>query len=53
MTVEKRAATAETVLEALTQIATDLGLDVAELDYNIDSEQFLNENGQKLSLIHI
>lgn len=48
MTDEKRAATAETVLEALTQIATDLGLEVAELDYNIDSEQFLNENGQKI-----
>ena len=48
MTVEKRAATAETVLEALTQIATDLGLDVAELDYDIGSEQFLNENGQKI-----
>lgn len=48
MTEEKRAATAETVIEALTQIATDLGLEVAELDYNIDSEQFLNENGQKI-----
>jgi predicted RNA-binding protein Jag len=48
MTVEKRAATAETVLEALTQIATDLSLEVAQLDYNIDSEQFLNENGQKI-----
>ena len=48
MTVEKRAATAETVLEALTQIATDLGLEVAELDYHIGSEQFLNENGQKI-----
>ena len=48
MTVEKRAATAETVLEALEQIATDLGLEVAELDYHIGSEQFLNENGQKI-----
>ena len=38
----KEAAT-ETVLEALTQIAIDLGLEVAELDYHIGSEQFLNE----------
>ena len=36
------------MLEALTQIATDLGLEVAELDYHIGSEQFLNENGQKI-----
>lgn len=48
MTVEKRAATADTVFEALTQIAAELGLNVAELDYSIDSEQFLNENGQKI-----
>jgi len=48
MTVEKRAATAEIVLEALAVIATELNLDVAELDYSIDSEQFINENGQKI-----
>ncbi len=49
MTVEKRSATAETISEALVQIAAELELEVGELDYEIDGAQFLNENGQKMA----
>ena len=49
MTVEKRSAVAETISGALAQIATELELDITELDYNIDSAQFLDENGHRTS----
>ena len=49
MTVEKRSAIADTISGALAQIATELELDITELDYEIDSAQFLDENGHRTS----
>ena len=49
MTVEKRSAIADTISGALAQIATELELDINELDYEIDSAQFLDDNGHRTS----
>ena len=50
MTVEKMSAVGETVSEALEKIANELSLTIQELDFEIDSEQFISENGQPIGL---
>lgn len=50
MTVEKMSAVGETVSEALEKIANEMSLSIQELDFEIDSEQFISENGQPMGL---
>ncbi len=53
MTVDKKSAVGETVSEALAEIAKELGLEIGELDYEIDSAQFLNEQGQPTARLDV
>ena len=50
MTVEKMSAVGETVSEALEKIANEMSLSIQDLDFEIDSEQFISENGQPMGL---
>lgn len=50
MTVEKRTAVGETVFEALEKISNDLNIPVGELDFAVDSEQFISDKGHRIGL---
>jgi predicted RNA-binding protein Jag len=50
MTVEKRTAVGETVIEALEKISNDLNIPVGELDFAVDSEQFISDKGHRIGL---